>query len=388
MAFSFFRRPRVDSTPFKNLFTLPIALILGVALLATGCHPRVKDPNDPKFIVAEKGNWQITRGDLNKEIASYLQQHGMTMDQVGLANQPKLETFMLENMVLKKLILEHAATMQLKDVDADEAKAIDAIKSRVPPGQNFDDELKKVGMTEDDLKSRIHDQIVISKVMDAQAFKNSAPTEKEVSDFYTQNKDKFNVPPKLRASRVLVMVDEKATPADKAAKKKIIDKAHDRVAHGEEFSKVATEVSEDRYSAPRGGDINWFAQGENEKEFDAVAFNTKTGAVSAVFETPMGYQFLKVTDSQPGGIASLADASATITKYLTEMKKRQDEAAYTEKLLDDKSVTFYITRGDLHAPAAPPAGALDAQGGPAPAPAPDAAAPAPAPATPPAPAAH
>ncbi len=65
-----------------------------------------------------------------------------------------------------------------------------------------------------------------------------------------KNKDKFNVPPQIRASRILIIVDEKATPADKAAKKKAIDKAHDRVTHGEDFSKVATEVSEDRYSAP------------------------------------------------------------------------------------------------------------------------------------------
>jgi len=362
--------------------------------MATGCHPAVKDPNDPKFVVAEKGNWQITRGELDKEIGSYLQQHQMTMDQVGLANRPKLETFMLDNMVLKKLILEKGAAMQLKDVDADTQKQIDAIKSRVPPGDNFADELKKVGLTEDELKQRIHDQVIISKVMDAEAFKNSAPTEQEISDFYTKNKEKFNTPPQMRASRVLILVDEKATPAEKAAKKKLIDKAHDRVVKGEEFSKVATEVSEDKYSAPRGGDIDWFRRGQNEPQFDDIAFNTKTGTVSAVFETPLGFQFIKVTDSKQGGIASLAEASPTITRYLTEMKKREEETAYTDKLLADSGVKFYLTMVDLKAPAAPPAaGGPGAQAAPpaadapaaAPAPAPDASAPS----TPaPAPAAH
>ncbi len=389
MAISLFRRLRVPSFTLKAYLGLPFALLVGAVLVTTGCHPRVTDPKDPKFIVAEKGDWQITRADLDKEIGSYLQQHQMTIDQVGQANVPKLETFMLDNMVLRKLLLDKAATMQLKDVDKDEAAQLDAIKGRVPPGQDLETELKTVGLTLDELKKRIHEEVVISKVLEAEAYKDSTPTEAEVSDFYTKNQDKFNIPPQIRASRVLLLVDDKTTPADKAAKKKAIDKAHDEVVKGAEFSKVASEVSEDQYSKARGGDMSWFKQGENEPEFDAVAFNTKTGTVSAVFETQLGYQFVKVTDSKPGGTASLADASPTITKYLTEKKRRDEEEAYTTKLLADSDVKFYLVRVDLHAPSAPPAGApsappAEASAAPA-APAPDAQqAPAPAPAAPPA----
>jgi parvulin-like peptidyl-prolyl isomerase len=371
MAFSLFRRLRAPSSTLKAFLGLPLALLVGATLLSTGCHPRVSDPKDPKFVVAEKGDWQITRADLDKEIGSYLQQHQMTIDQVGQANVPKLETFMIDNMVLRKLLLDKAATMQLTDVDKEEAAQLDAIKGRVPPGQDLETELKSVGLSLDELKRRIHEEVLISKVLDAEAYKDSTPTEAEVSDFYTKNQDKFNVAPQIRASRVLLLVDDKTSPAEKAAKKKAIDKAHDEVVHGTEFSKVASEVSEDQYSKARGGDMSWFKQGENEPEFDAVAFNTKTGAVSAVFETPLGYQFVKVTDSKPGGVASLADASATISKYLTEKKRRDQEEAYTTKLLADSDVKFYLVRVDLHAPSAPPAGApsappADAQAAPAP----------------------
>jgi len=380
MAFSLFRRLHADSSTFKIHFGLPIALFLGVALLTTGCHPRIKDPKDPKFIVAEKGTWQITRADLDKEIGAYLQQHQMTLDQVGPANIPKMETFMLNNMVLKKLILEKAATLPLKDVDKDADAQLAAIKGRVPPGQDFATELKSVGMTEDQLKQRIHEQVVISKVLEMEAFKNGGPTEQEINDFYAKNKEKFNVPAQVRASRVLILVDDKTSAADKAAKKKAIDKAHDRVVKGEEFSKVATEVSEDQYSKARGGDLSWFKQGDNsDPQFDAIAFNTKTGTVSEVFETPLGYQFIKVTDVHPAGIASLADASSTISRYLGDTKKKQQEEDYTTKLLNDGGVTFYMTRVDLHAPPPPsaPPSAPAAQNA---APAPDAQAPAPAPA--------
>jgi len=140
MASFLFRRLRAHS------FT-SAALFLAVALLATGCHPRVKDPKDPKFIVAEKGTWTITRGDLDKEINSYLAQRKMTLDKVPPAVVPQLETFMLDNMVLKKLMLDKAAAMQLKDVDKDEAAQLESIKSRIPPGTDLVVELKSVGMT-------------------------------------------------------------------------------------------------------------------------------------------------------------------------------------------------------------------------------------------------
>jgi len=118
---------------------------------------------------------------------------------------------------------------------------------------------------------------------------------------------------------------------------------------------VATEVSQDQYSAPRGGDINLFQKGENEPEFDAVAFNTKQGAVSAVFETPLGYQFVKVTDIQPAGTVPLAQASPVIANYMRQMKKAEQEQAYTKKLLSDKEIVFHLVRAEL--PPQPGAGA-------------------------------
>ena len=258
---------------------------------------------------------------------------------------------MLDNMVLKKLILDRAAALQLKDVDKDVQTQIDTIKSRIPPGQDLDTELKSVGLTMDDLKQRIHDQVVIGKVLDAEAFKDGGPSEQEINDFYVKNPDKFAMPAQVRASRVLVLVDAKATPADKAAKKKLINTAHDRIAKGEEFSKVATDISQDQYSAKRGGDLSWFKKGETgEPELEAFAFSSKPGTVSGIIETPMGYEIVKVTDTKAAGTATLAEASPNIAKYLGEAKKKDQEEAYTEKLLADGGVTFYLVRVDLKAP--------------------------------------
>ncbi len=359
MAYFPVRRTVFDSS--KNFLVLPALLLAGAALLA-GCHRAVTDPKDPKFIVAEKGDWQITRAQLDAEITNFLQQNQMTPEQVGTANMPKLETKMLDNLVLKKLILAKAATLQLKDVDKTEAAELEAIKGRIPPGQDLDQQLKKVGLTLDELKRRIHEKVLIVKVLQTEAFLNNEPTDQEINDIYLKNQDKFTVPLKVRASRILIMVGDKDSPADKAAKKKAIDKARARVVHGEDFSKVAMEVSDDKYSAPRGGDIDFFQRGVNEPGFDEVAFNTKAGALSPVFTTPLGYQFLKVTAVQPAGVVPIADSRAFITDKLRQMKMQQEEQEYSRKLLAEGGVTFHLVRVDLTpTPAPTPAKATSPQ---------------------------
>ncbi len=159
-----------------------------------------------------------------------------------------------------------------------------------------------------------------------------------------QNKDKLVTPDKVRASRIIVMVDDKTPPVTREAKKKVIEKAHARVLKGEDFARVAGEVTEDQYSKSKGGDVGYFQKGENEPAFDAVAFSSKPGAVSAVFQSPMGYQFLKVTDVHPGGVLSIAQARDNISAYLLQIKQREAVNAYAKKLLSTSGVTFHLVK--------------------------------------------
>jgi parvulin-like peptidyl-prolyl isomerase len=339
---------------FSPRFILFPALVLAGAVLLAGCHPAVTDPKDPKFIVAEKGTWKITRGELDTQVNSFLQQHQATPEQVGPAKMPMVETMMLKNMVLKKLMLDQAATLQLTDVDKEADAQLDTIKQSIPPGQDFDAALKAHGLTLDDLKQQIHDQVVIHKVLEAEAFKNVDPTEQQIDQIYLANKDSFNIPEKVRASRILIMVDDKTSPADKATAKKSIDAARARVAKGEDFGKVAADVSQDQYSKTKGGDLGFFAKGENpDAGFDDVAFNTKVNVLSPVFLTPLGYQFIKVTAIQPPGVVPVADARGYISQKLKEQNMQAQSQAYAKKLLADSNVTYHLVLVDPPAQVAP-----------------------------------
>jgi parvulin-like peptidyl-prolyl isomerase len=331
--------------------------LLGVVLLAA-CHPRVTDPSDRKFVVAETSDWTISRGDLNQRLDEFMKEQKTSAYNLAGPQKAAVETAVLRSMVLEKLLVARAESKNFKDLDKDEADAIGQIKGRFPTTQAFEEKLKDSGVTEDELKKRIHDQALVERLFETEALHDSEPTDQEVNDFYNGHQNLFNIPPKVRASRVLVMVPETATPRQKAAKKKVIDAARARVAKGEEFSKVAMETSEDHYSAPKGGDIGYFQRGENEPDFDDVAFNSKVGALSPVFETPLGYQFIKVTETRPAGVLPLDDARSAIVKNLGSMKVSQQERDYVDQVLKTANVKYNIPLTEPPADAsAPPPGA-------------------------------
>ena len=91
MANSLVRRLLGESRSRYLLF--PALLLVGATLL-TGCKPAITDPKDPKFVVAEKGDWKITRAELDTEVGSFLKQHQATAEQVGPAKMPMVETMM------------------------------------------------------------------------------------------------------------------------------------------------------------------------------------------------------------------------------------------------------------------------------------------------------
>jgi len=78
----------------------------------------------------------------------------------------------------------------------------------------------------------------------------------------------------------------------------------------------------------------------------------------------LGFEFIKVTDTQPAGVVSLADARAKISAYLSQAKKKQERDDYLKKLLADGGVTYHFFAPQVspgNGGASAPAGADSAQ---------------------------
>ena len=72
-----------------------------------------------------------------------------------------------------------------------------------------------------------------------------------------------------------------------------------RIKNGEDFAKVASEVSQDPGSAPKGGDLGFFDRRRMVQPFDSAAFSLKVGEISDLVRTPFGWHIIKVTEIKP-----------------------------------------------------------------------------------------
>jgi peptidyl-prolyl cis-trans isomerase SurA len=113
----------------------------------------------------------------------------------------------------------------------------------------------------------------------------------------------------IRASHILIRVDKNAAPADTMAAFNKVMKIKKRLLKGEDFGKLAAELSDDESAKDRTqdgrtikgnkGDLGYFTVFDMVYPFETGAYTTKLGEVSQPVRSEFGYHLIKVTDRKP-----------------------------------------------------------------------------------------
>ncbi|MCO4055762.1 MAG: peptidylprolyl isomerase [Bosea sp.] len=96
-----------------------------------------------------------------------------------------------------------------------------------------------------------------------------------------------------------------------------------RVRSGEDFAKVAAELSKDPGSGKEGGDLGYFTQDRMVPQFGAMAFQLKPGEVSEPVQTQFGWHVIRVEDKRDRPLPRFEDVKGEIETYL--MRKAQQD---------------------------------------------------------------
>jgi peptidyl-prolyl cis-trans isomerase D len=157
----------------------------------------------------------------------------------------------------------------------------------------------------------------------------------KIEAFYNEHINRYRKQKQVKARHILIKAAEDASDADKADAKKRAEAALARVKGGEDFAKVASEVSEDG-SKSAGGDLGFFGPGEMVGPFEAKAFAMAKDEISNVVETRFGYHVIKVEDFTEAEIKALDTVKNDIAKQLlVEARQGEKARSVAEKALAD-----------------------------------------------------
>ena len=92
---------------------------------------------------------------------------------------------------------------------------------------------------------------------------------------------------------------------------------------GEDFGKIAGEISKDPGSKNDGGDLGFFTQDRMVQPFADAAFKLEAGQISDPVKTQFGWHLIKVEEKRIRPIAPFEEMKEQVEAYLTR-KTQQD----------------------------------------------------------------
>ncbi|MDO6694044.1 SurA N-terminal domain-containing protein [Aliiglaciecola sp. 3_MG-2023] len=141
-------------------------------------------------------------------------------------------------------------------------------------------------------------------------------TDEEVEELYNRSSNDFQSEEQRRLSLILIEFGE-----DEDAARAKAETTLTRLRGGEDFAKVAAEVSDDAFSAENGGDLDYIARGDMDEEFEEAAFNlANVGDITDIVESDFGLQIIKLTDIKDQQVTPFAEVKETLTEQVKREK--------------------------------------------------------------------
>ena len=248
----------------------------------------------------------------------------------------------VQDLITKTLLEQEFDKRKIEASDAEiEAKKEELIK-QIGSKEKYQEALKQNGVSESKVEEDLANVIKVDKL--ASAISDTSVSDKEVKDFYNENKAQFNFPERVRASHILIeanpeLIKKSIIDADKDGKlsaadidKKVKEELDKKMAlardvraqvlkNPKEFAALAKKYSNDTGSAQKGGDLGYFPREAMVKEFSDVAFAIKPDTVSEIVVTRYGNHIIMVTDHAAAGLAPFEQVKGEIKAMLEQNKK-------------------------------------------------------------------
>ncbi len=184
-----------------------------------------------------------------------------------------------------------------------------------------------------------------------QSIGKDALTDEAMHKVYDEAVKQIGEEKEVHARHILI----RAAAGDDKASKEAEDKIKAVIARlkkGEDFAKVAGEVTEDPSGKANGGDLGYFSKDQMVPEFSEAAFKLENGQISDPVKTQFGWHVIKVEDKRVKPTPKFEEVKPQIENFVV----RKAQAELVTKLRADAKIERMdkpAKAEDKPAPAAP-----------------------------------
>jgi peptidyl-prolyl cis-trans isomerase SurA len=274
-------------------------------------------PQDSTFVVdrvlAVVGNRPVLASQVDEELFSR-QSQGVKLPTdpqgLGQVRQQIVSSIIDEELLLQQAQRDTSIKVTDEEIASGVEEQVRKVRSNFTSEVDYTAELKKAGFqTPEEYRRWLTDQQrraayqnrLIEKLRNDGKLKPVSPTEKEMKQFFEEQKSTLGNRPATLSFRQIV-ISPVPSPAAKARTKAQADSIVLELRRGADFATAARRFSQDPGSKEQGGSLNWFRRGVMVPEFERVAFALKPGVVSDPVESPFGYHIIQVERVQPGEV--------------------------------------------------------------------------------------
>ncbi len=310
-----------------------LALLIPVCLWGALCFAALASAAVVDRVVAEVNNEVITLSEIEEEGKGLFKRIALEVpaeDRLSAIEQ--LRKDILRSMIDKKLIRQEAAKqgITVTSAEVDDMFEQMLLASKMTR-EDLDRQLEQSGVDEATYRSTIESQIYQNKLLNRDVRSKIVITEEAILDYYDTAYTK-HIP---EGGYYLLQIgiswgetegedlDPAVVEQAKLSALQRAERVHKLAQSGSDFKELARKFS-DLPSASEGGDIGVFEESEMASYMRGAVTSLDPGQVSAIIETPVGYQFFKLLSSKEGGIVTIAPYS--------EVKEEIREVLYDQVL--------------------------------------------------------
>ena len=319
----------------NKLFRLgALSCAMLAATLAAAQQRSTPAPLRPGDYITAIVNQEVVTGfELNQRIA--MARADAQSKNQRLPPDGELRTMVLESLIEDRALLSHArdSGVRVDDNEIDRAVAVIAAQNQLTPAQ-LRQRLAQQGLDLARFRANLRDQIMVERVREREVAQRIRVTDGEIDALIEQQRGKLAAEVQYNIAQVLIRLPETPSDAVVAERRARAESALARIRGGEDFAKVAREVSEDD-NKERGGEIGLRPADRLPDIFLETVRPLQNGQVApALLRTGAGFHVLKLIERAEGGALRVTQTRAR--HILLRPSEQLSEAAVRTRLAEFK----------------------------------------------------